>query len=91
MDNCNTNHLYVASFTAGGDSGLALMAASSERTAISILKNSGRYNGEPSKYSVIQIRDLGVSSSMQSELLLESYVNALVAYDAICNAIRPSI
>ena len=28
---------------------------------------------------------------MQSELLLESYVNALVAYDAICNAIRPYI
>ena len=88
MDNCNTNHLYVASFTAGGDSGLALMAASSERTAISILKNSGRYNGEPSKYSIIQIRDIGLSSGLATELLLESYINALVAYDAIMSVVN---
>lgn len=87
MDNCSSNHLYIISFTAGADSGLALVSAALPSTAISILKNSGSHNGNPEAYSIIQCRDIGMSSSIRSELLLESYVNALVAYDVIANAV----
>lgn len=91
MDNCNTNNLYIISFTAGADSGLALVSASLPSSAVSILKNTGRYNGTPDDYKIIQCRSIGLASAMHSELLLESYVNALVAYDVISNAIRKYI
>ena len=76
------------SFVVGADSGLAFICARNEKDAMRILQNSGRYNGTPEAYKAIQIRDIGMSSSMNSELLLESYVNALVAYDAIYNAVK---
>ena len=90
MADC-TNHLYIASFAAGGDSGLAFISAPSERVAISILKNTGRYNGSPDMYRILQIRDIGMSSNIRNELLMESYVNALVAFDAIVSATTPYI
>ena len=91
MNNCSTNHLYIMSFVAGADSGLAFLSAKSPDEAMSLLRNTGRYNGTPDTYKAIQIRDIGMSSTIRSELLMESYVNALVAYDAISNVIRPYI
>ena len=91
MGNCNTNHLYIISFTAGGDSGLAFLSAGLPSDAVSLLRNTGRYNGTPDAYKIIQCRDIGMASSIRNELLLESYVNALVAFDAISAAITPYI
>lgn len=77
------NHLFVISFTAGSESGLALVTAPDERVAVQVLRNSGKYNCSPDSYTVIQCRNLGLTSSIRMELLMESYVNALVAFDAL--------
>ena len=79
-------HLYVISFTVGAESGLALVAAQDEKSAFQILKNGGSRYSEG--YSLIQIRDIGMSSSCSYGLLLESFVNAKEAYDAIIQATR---
>ena len=67
-------HLYVISFTVSKEAGLALVAAQDEKSAFQILKNSGSRYCEG--YSLVQIRDIGVSSSCSYGLLLESFVNA---------------
>ena len=77
-------HLYVISFTVGKESGLALVAAQDEKTAFQILKNGGSRHCDG--YSLIQIRDIGMSTSCTYGLLMESFVNALEAYDAIVQA-----
>lgn len=76
------------SFVAGADSGLAFLSAQSPDEAMSLLRNTGRYNGTPDTYQAVQIRDIGMATTIRSELLLESYVNALVAFDAIYNAVK---
>lgn len=84
--NCNNTqetHLFVLSFTVGSEAGLALVAADSQTTAFQILKNSGERNCCPDNYVLVQIRDVGISNSCWFGLLMESYVNSLVAYDAI--------
>lgn len=79
-------HLYVISFTVGKEAGLAMVAAQGEKSAFQILKNSGsRYCGG---YSLVQIRDIGMTSSCSYGLLMESFVNAREAYDAIISAFR---
>ena len=85
---CQNNSLFIVSFAAGGDSGLAMLSAASQNDAISLLRNTGRYNGTPDAYQIIQARNIGMSTSIRSELLLESYINALVAYDAISSSIN---
>lgn len=77
-------HLYVISFTVGKEAGLALVAAQDEKSAFQILKNSGSRYCEG--YSLIQIRDIGMSTSCSYGLLMESFVNAKEAYDAIVQA-----
>ena len=79
-------HLYVISFTVGKEAGLAMVAAQDEKSAFQILKNGGSRHGD--SYSLIQIRDIGMSSSCSYGLLLESFVNAKEAYDAIIQATR---
>lgn len=79
-------HLYVISFTVGKEAGLALVAANSEKDAFQILKNGGSRYSEG--YSLIQTRNIGMSSSCSYGLLLESFVNAKEAYDAIIQATR---
>ena len=79
------------SFVAGADSGLAFLSAKSPDEAMSLLRNTGRYNGTPDTYKAIQIRDIGMATTIRSELLLESYVNALVAFDAIVSATTPYV
>ena len=76
-------HLYTISFTVGAESGIALVAATDERTAIQILKSSGSRSCAEPGYTVIQIRNLGLSSSCTFGLLMESFVNAREAYEAI--------
>ena len=74
-------HLYVISFTAGSESGLAMVAAQDERSAFQILKNGGSRCSDG--YSLIQTRDIGMTANCHYGLLLESYVNALQAFEAI--------
>lgn len=82
---CNSK-LFVLSFTVGKEAGIALVAAGSERQAFEILQNSGNYNGFPEKYVLVQSRNIGLIASVAYGLLIESYVNALEAYDAIIKA-----
>lgn len=74
-------HLYVISFTVGAESGLAMVAAQDEKSAFQILKNGGSRHCDG--YSLIQTRDIGMTANCHYGLLLESYVNALQAFDAI--------
>lgn len=76
------SNIYILSFNAGADAGLAAVSAYSERDAFQILKNSGRYNAIPNAYSLIQIIDLGLSTTIRTELLLEVYTNALGVFEA---------
>ena len=74
-------NLYTIAFTVGAESGLALVAANNERDAFQILQNGGsRCHGH---YKLTQIRCLGISSSCTYGLLMESFVNAMEAYNAI--------
>ena len=77
-------HLYVISFTVGKEAGLAMVAAQDEKSAFQILKNGGSRYCEG--YSLIQTRDIGMTTSCTYGLLLESFVNAKEAYDAIVEA-----
>ena len=77
-------HLYTISFTVGSESGIALVAARDDKAAFQILKNGGSRHCDG--YSLIQIRDIGMSTCCCYGLLMESYVNALQAYDAIMSA-----
>ena len=74
-------HLYVISFTVGAESGLAMVAAQDDKSAFQILKNGGSRYSEG--YSLIQCRDIGMTSGCHYGLLMESFVNAKEAYDAI--------
>lgn len=86
MQDCN--YLYALAFTVGGDSGIALVSARNDRDAVQILRNSGKYNVLPDKYTVTKQLNLGLSSSIRTELLLESYVNALGAFALLENAVK---
>lgn len=77
-------HLYVISFTVGAESGLAMVAAQDEKSAFQILKNSGSRHCDG--YSLVQIRNIGMSTNCHYGLLMESFVNALEAYNAILAA-----
>ena len=81
-------YLFALSFTAANQSGIAIVSASTQQDALRILKNSGRYNGMPDAYVLVQATRLGVYTENRYELLFESYTNAIVAYDAIVNTIR---
>lgn len=74
-------HLYTISFTVGSESGIALVAAQDEKSAFQILKNGGSRHCDG--YSLIQTRDIGMTTSCHYGLLMESFVNAMEAYDAI--------
>ena len=85
--NCNNTqetHLFVLSFTVGGESGLALVAASNATQAFQILSNSGSRFCE--KYNLIQTRDIGMVCDCHYGLLMESFVNAIQAFEAIMAA-----
>ena len=88
---CNTNNLYIISFVVGSDSGLAFLSAPTEDAAIQTLRNSGKWNGEPDSYKILQCRNIGMATTIRNELLMESYVNALAAYDAILSATTPYV
>ena len=77
-------HLYVISFTVGAESGLAMVAAQDEKSAFQILKNGGSRHCDG--YSLVQIRNIGMSTNCHYGLLMESFVNALEAYNAILSA-----
>ena len=85
-NSCNIpeTHLYVLSFVVGSESGLAMVSAPTATEAFQILKNSGSRYCEG--YTLIQSRDIGMTTQCNYGLLLESYVNALEAYNAILSA-----
>ena len=80
-------HLYVISFTVLKEAGLALVAAKNDKQAFQILQNSGSRNcHDGGHYTLIQIRDIGMTADCHYGLLMESFVNALEAYAAIMEA-----
>ena len=79
------SNIYIISFNAGADTGLAVVSAYTDRSAFQILKNSGRYNATPNSYSLIDIFNLGLSTSIRTELIIEVYANAIGLFDAIVN------
>lgn len=83
----NCIHLYLISFTVGSESGLAMVAAYSESGAIDVLRSSGSRSCVPGSYTVLQSRDIGMTSSCHFGLLLEVYVNAEQVYDAVIEAL----
>jgi hypothetical protein len=78
-----TRYLYILQFGVKKDSGLAIIVAYSEREAIQILNNSGMYARSVNKYQILQIRCLGPVCTCDYGLILESYVNAIVAFQAL--------
>jgi len=77
-------HLYVISFTVGRESGLALVSAENEKAAFQYLRNQGNRNGfDGKKYVLIEMRDLGLTATCKVGLLSESYVNSVIAFNAI--------
>ena len=77
-------HLYTINFTVGAESGIALVACGDPRSAFLILKNSGSRNHD--MYSLVQCRDIGLTCACTYGLLMEAFVNAIEAYNAICYA-----
>ena len=82
---CLDAYLFIISFTFGTESGLALVAARDESQAFQILKNSGQRNGCGERYVLVQSRNLGLIQSDAFGLILETYVNSMVAYKAIAD------
>lgn len=70
-------------FNAGGDSGIALVSARSDMDALQVLKNGGRFNAEPSTYTVLKYRNIGLSTGLRTEILMEAYTNAEGVYDRL--------
>lgn len=81
-------NVYILSFVAGKDTGLAIAAARSANEAFQLLKNYGNYNCRPDMYKLSNSLDLGLSTNIAPELLLESYVNALGAFDAFVKCVQ---
>ena len=79
----NCTYLYAIYFTVGAESGLALIAAPTERDAIQVLKSSGSRSACSKGYTIIQTRDIGMTASCNFGILMESFVNAMEAYDAL--------
>ena len=73
----------MVSFTARSQAGVAIIIATSETVAFSILKQSGVYNATPEDYKLTRSRNVGKYHGTSYGLVIESYTNALVAYDAI--------
>ena len=86
MDQCKQTYMFLISFTLGGEAGLAIVSALDERQAIQVLRSSGKGNCCPKSYTIHQTRDIGLTTTGFG-LLMESYVDARVAYDAIVKAI----
>ena len=80
------NNLYTISFTVGAESGIALVAAPNERQAMDLLRNSGNHSHDEPGYSLVEMRNIGLTASCTYGLLMESYVNAQEAYKAILDA-----
>lgn len=79
----NCTYLYVVSFTVGAESGLALIAAPTERDAIQVLRSSGSRSACSKGYTIIQTRDIGMTAACNFGILMESFVNAIEAFEAI--------
>lgn len=90
MENCNCScrYLFIIAFNVGGDSGLAMVSAERDSEAIQILRNSGKYNGYPLDYVIRDYKKLGEIPNVRSELLLESYNNALGAYELLESTVK---
>ena len=84
MNSCN--YLYTISFTVGAEAGIALVAAPNERMAMDLLRNSGNHSHAEPGYSLVEMRNLGLTGACTYGLLMESYVNAREAYAAIVSA-----
>ena len=82
-------YFFLLSFTYGSESGLAIVIASSERQAFQCLKSQGRYSSAPALYSLVRVENVGAYYEGGAYgLMLESYTNAMVAFDALCAVMK---
>lgn len=82
-------YFFLLSFTYGSESGLAIVIASSERQAFQCLKSQGRYSSAPALYSLVRVENVGAYYEGGAYgLMLESYTNAVVAFDALCAVMK---
>lgn len=82
MNRCSTDNnpskLYVISFTVLKESGIAIVTAKSDKQAFQILQNSGSYNFNNGElYSLVQIRDIGMTANCNYGLLMETFANTI--------------
>ena len=78
----DTKYFFIISFIAEHQSGLAIVVASTEKQAFQDLKRGGMYNYNPGVYQLIKTECVGTYVGCVTGLLLESYTNAMVAFDA---------
>ena len=71
------------SFLAGGDAGIAIVSARNDLDAFQVLKNGGRFNATPSTYTLVQYRNIGLSTCIRTEVLMESYTDAEGIYERL--------
>lgn len=79
----DVKYFFIVSFTVDSQAGLAIVIAETASVAFINLKNSGLYNGTPEKYVLVASQNVGSYFGESYGLMLESYTNALVAYDAL--------
>jgi hypothetical protein len=83
------NQLFVYSFTFMNQSGLALIAARNEPEGFGVLKRQGKNMAQGNQYRLVEARNLGIYyCDSQPGIILETYTNAIVAYEAISKALQ---
>ena len=80
MDTCT--YFYLIDFTVNNETGLAMVVAVNTNAAIMMLRNGGKYNGKPQAYFINRIREVGKYKGPEQGLMLESYTNAMITYEA---------
>ena len=83
MTGNDVRYFFVLSFTARDQAGLAIVIAVTEREAFEHLKAGGLYNGTPDDYVLVACKNVGKYEGRAYGLMLESFTNALVAFDAL--------
>ena len=81
-------YFWVLSFTVDDQAGVSIVLADSQANALLALKQAGKYNGTPDKYVLVQALNVGQYDGPYYGLMLESYTNAMVAYDALVDVAK---
>lgn len=76
-------YFFLFDFIARDDAGLAVIIAQSRTAAVACLRQGGRYNCEPDAYHITTYKNVGKYYGRAHGLMLETYTNAAVVYEAI--------